>query len=39
MPIPEFRRLPAGRVELHDARRRRRWTVKREPCEAGPVPG
>lgn len=38
MPLSELRRLPAGRVELHDARRRRRWTVELEPFEIGVVP-
>ena len=30
--------LPAGQVELHDARRKRRWTVHLEPFEIGIVP-
>jgi formylglycine-generating enzyme len=34
----DFRSLPAGQVELHDARRRRRWTVALEPFEMGVVP-
>lgn len=34
----DLRLLPAGRVELHDARRERRWTVNLEPFEVGSVP-
>ncbi|MDQ0736438.1 formylglycine-generating enzyme family protein [Arthrobacter agilis] len=34
----DLRALPAGQVELHDARRRRRWTVDLEPFEIGVVP-
>ncbi|MGO3735143.1 MAG: formylglycine-generating enzyme family protein [Canibacter sp.] len=30
--------LPAGQVELHDARRQRRWTVHLEPFEIAAVP-
>lgn len=35
MSLFELRQLPAGQVELHDARRKRRWTVKLEPFEIG----
>lgn len=38
MPIFDLRPLPAGRVELHDARRRRRWAVDLEPFEIGAMP-
>lgn len=38
MSMFDLRRLPAGRVELHDARRRRRWAVHLEPFEIGVVP-
>ena len=38
MAIFDLRPLPAGHVELHDARRRRRWTVQLEPFEIGAVP-
>lgn len=31
----DLRPLPAGQVELHDARRKRRWTVDLEPFEIG----
>lgn len=31
----DLRALPAGQVELHDARRRRRWSVELEPFEIG----
>lgn len=31
----ELARIPAGRVELHDARRRTRWTVELGPFEIG----
>ncbi|RDV46042.1 formylglycine-generating enzyme family protein [Leifsonia sp. ku-ls] len=31
----EMRRLPEGRVQLHDARRKRRWTVELEAFEIG----
>ncbi|MCM3695220.1 formylglycine-generating enzyme family protein [Microbacterium oleivorans] len=31
----ELARIPAGRVELHDARRRTRWSVDLEPFEIG----
>ncbi len=34
----ELARIPAGRVELHDARRRTRWTVELEPFEIGVYP-
>ncbi|WP_276309090.1 formylglycine-generating enzyme family protein [Specibacter cremeus] len=34
----DLRPLPAGQVELHDARRRRRWVVQLEPFEIGTVP-
>ncbi|MCK6079778.1 formylglycine-generating enzyme family protein [Microbacterium sp. EYE_5] len=34
----ELARIPAGRVELHDARRKRRWTVELEPFEIGVYP-
>ncbi|ALE07777.1 sulfatase-modifying factor protein [Arthrobacter sp. ERGS1:01] len=33
-----LRPLPAGPVELHDARRRRRWTVQLEPFAMGTAP-
>ncbi|MFC8302474.1 formylglycine-generating enzyme family protein [Specibacter sp. NPDC057265] len=35
MSIFDLRQLPAGYVELHDARRQRRWTVQLEPFEIG----
>ena len=38
MAIFDLHPLPAGLVELHDARRRRRWTVHLEPFEIGTVP-
>lgn len=38
MDFFELRMLPAGTVELHDARRRRHWTVDLEPFEIGVVP-
>ncbi len=31
----ELKRLPAGTVAMHDARRKRRWTVELEPFEIG----
>lgn len=34
----DLRPLPAGQVELHDARRRRRWLVQLESFEIGTVP-
>lgn len=34
----DLRPLPAGQVDLHDARRKRRWTVDLEPFEIGTVP-
>ncbi|GAA4364327.1 hypothetical protein GCM10023166_08130 [Paeniglutamicibacter cryotolerans] len=34
----DLRPLPAGQVELHDARRQRRWVVELEPFEIGAVP-
>jgi len=34
----DLRPLPAGQVELNDARRRCRWTVQLEPLEIGVVP-
>ncbi|MFJ6678251.1 formylglycine-generating enzyme family protein [Microbacterium sp. NPDC091382] len=34
----ELARIPAGSVELHDARRRRRWSVALEPFEIGVYP-
>ena len=34
----DLRPLPAGQVELHDARRQRRWVVQLEPFEIGAVP-
>lgn len=34
----DLRPLPAGQVELHDARRKRRWTVHLEPFEIGVMP-
>src|SRR5699024_10122462 len=37
MSLFELRRLPAGQVELHDARRQRRWTVQLESFEIGVV--
>lgn len=38
MDTLDVRPLPAGTVELHDARRRRRWTVELEPFSIGIVP-
>lgn len=38
MPTFDFRTLPAGNVELHDARKERRWVVDLEPFEIGAVP-
>lgn len=38
MSFFELRQLPAGEVELHDARRRYRWRVELEPFEIGAVP-
>ncbi|MEI3843469.1 SUMF1/EgtB/PvdO family nonheme iron enzyme [Microbacterium sp. CCNWLW41] len=38
MPDIEMTALPAGRVELHDQRRRRRWTVDLESFEIGTFP-
>ncbi|MDJ0319893.1 SUMF1/EgtB/PvdO family nonheme iron enzyme [Pseudarthrobacter sp. PS3-L1] len=38
MSLFDLRLLPAGHVELHDARRQRRWTVDLEPFEIGAVP-
>ncbi|WP_461169424.1 formylglycine-generating enzyme family protein [Arthrobacter sp. Z1-15] len=38
MDTPDLRRLPAGRVELHDARRKRRWSVNLKSFEISPVP-
>lgn len=38
MPLFDLHSLPAGDVELHDARRRRRWTVHLEPFDMGIVP-
>ena len=35
MLIFDLRPLPAGQVELHDARRKRRWTVDLEPFAIG----
>lgn len=34
----ELARIPGGSVELHDARRRRRWSVALEPFEIGVYP-
>ncbi|MFH8250452.1 formylglycine-generating enzyme family protein [Microbacterium sp. B2969] len=34
----ELARIPGGAVQLHDARRRRRWTVDLEPFELGVYP-
>ncbi len=34
----DLARIPAGSVTLHDARRRRRWTVELEPFEIGVYP-
>lgn len=34
----DLRPLPGGQVELHDARRKRRWTVHLEPFEIGIAP-
>ncbi|MCC3282700.1 formylglycine-generating enzyme family protein [Arthrobacter caoxuetaonis] len=38
MATLDLRILPAGEVELHDERRRRRWSVELEPFEIGVVP-
>lgn len=38
MPTFDLRPLTAGQVELHDARRKRRWTVDLEPFAIGAVP-
>lgn len=38
MPVFDLRPLPAGEVELHDARRHLRRSVQLEPCEIGVVP-
>lgn len=38
MHLFELRQLPAGQVELHDARRKRRWTVQLEQFEISVVP-
>lgn len=38
MALFDLRRLPAGQVELHDARRQRRWSVELESFEIGVVP-
>ncbi|WP_038465652.1 SUMF1/EgtB/PvdO family nonheme iron enzyme [Arthrobacter sp. PAMC 25486] len=38
MPQFELRALPAGNVDLHDARRKRRWTVPLEAFEIGIFP-
>jgi len=38
MVIFDLRTLPAGHVELHDARRQRRWSVQLEAFEIGAVP-
>lgn len=38
MAIFDLRPLPAGQVELHDARRRRRWLVQLESFKIGTVP-
>lgn len=38
MSIFDLRPLSAGHVELHDARRHRRWGVPLEPFEIGAVP-
>lgn len=38
MPPFELRRLPAGTVQLHDARQRRRWSVELESFEIGVFP-
>ena len=37
MPTFDLRPLTAGQVELHDARRKRRWTVDLEPFEIGAI--
>ena len=37
MSLFKLRQLPAGHVELHDARRQRRWSVQLEPFEIGVV--
>ena len=36
--IFDLQPLPAGRVELHDARRQRRWIAELEPFEMGVIP-
>ncbi|KAD3632925.1 SUMF1/EgtB/PvdO family nonheme iron enzyme [Arthrobacter yangruifuii] len=38
MATLDVRPLPAGAVDLHDARRRRHWSVKLEPFSIGIVP-
>ncbi|WP_345801261.1 SUMF1/EgtB/PvdO family nonheme iron enzyme [Microbacterium sp. AZCO] len=38
MPDLELARIPGGAVRLHDARRKRRWTVELEPFELGVYP-
>lgn len=38
MSLFELRQLPAGEVELHDARRKHRWTVQVESFEIGVAP-
>ena len=38
MPDLELARIPAGTVQLHDARRKRRWSVDLEPFEIGVYP-
>lgn len=38
MSLFELHQLPAGAVELHDARRQRRWSVQLESFEIGVVP-
>lgn len=38
MSVFDLRQLPAGQVELHDARRKRRWIVQLEPFAIGTVP-
>jgi sulfatase modifying factor 1 len=37
MPLFDLRALPAGTVELHDARRKRRWTVDLAAFEMGAI--
>ncbi|MGO1736370.1 MAG: hypothetical protein ACTHZ9_08645 [Leucobacter sp.] len=34
----DLRPLPGGQVDLYDARRERRWTVRLEPFETGVIP-